>query len=350
MSRGVRNADVLVTGGAGFIGSTLVETLLKSGAAHVRVLDDLSTGDMDNLKAVTADVDVTVGSVLDADTVRRCCRGADLVFHLACLGVRHSLHSPVGNHEVNATGALTVLLAARTAGVAKVVHVSSSEVYGTARHAPMREAHPTLPETVYGAGKLAGEAYARAMWRTYGYPTVVVRPFNSYGPRSHYEGDSGELIPRTIVRLLAGSRPVIFGDGSQTRDFLHVTDTARALVALAGCDEAVGETVNVGSGVETSVREICTMLARLCGRSDLTPAYLPARPGDVHRLWVDNALVERLVGFRPTVEFADGLAELVGLFRAADVPAALLAPAVSDRNWLGPVSGDDAARVRMEAS
>jgi UDP-glucose 4-epimerase len=350
VTRGIRDADILVTGGAGFIGSTLVEALLRGGAARVRVLDDLSTGSADNLAAVSPDVELTVGSVLDADMMRRYCRGADLVFHLACLGVRHSLHSPVANHEVNATGALTVLLAARVAGVAKVVHVSSSEVYGTARHAPMDETHPTMPETVYGAGKLAGESYARAMWRTYGYPTVVVRPFNNYGPRSHHEGDSGELIPRTLVRLLAGERPVIFGDGSQTRDFLHVHDTARALVALAECEEAVGETVNVGSGVETSVQEICTMLARLCGRPHLTPAHLPARPGDVQRLWVDNTLVERLVGFTPAVTLADGLAELVARFRCARVPAALLAPSVSDRNWLGPASGDDVALVRMEAS
>ncbi len=187
-----------MTGGAGFIGSHLVEALAD---CRVRVLDDLSTGSQANLADACRRLDVTLieGDIRDPHRVAQALEGADAVFHLACRGVRHSIGNPLENHEVNATGTLVLLSEARRAGVQRFLHVSSSEVYGTARHVPMDEDHPTRPETVYGASKLAGEGYARAYFRTYGFPTLVVRPFNNFGPRSHYEGDAGEVIPRFIV-------------------------------------------------------------------------------------------------------------------------------------------------------
>src|SRR5262249_17766275 len=159
--------------------------------------------------------------------------------------------NPMANHEVNARGALLLLGEAHRGRVSRFVHVSSSEVYGTARHVPMDEDHPCYPETVYGAAKLAGEAYARAYHQTCRLPTVVVRPFNNFGPRSHFEGDAGEVIPRFAVWALNGRPPVIFGDGSQTRDFIYVAETARWLCRLAECDTLVGQTVNLASGRET---------------------------------------------------------------------------------------------------
>src|SRR5205807_8697625 len=153
--------------------------------------------------------------------------------HLACLGVRHSIHSPLENHEVNATASQHLLEEAKKADVRRLVYVSSSEVYGTARWAPMTEEHPTFPMTVYGASKLTGECYTRAYHRTYAFPTVVVRPFNTYGPHCHHEGDSGEVIPKFMLRCMAGRSLVIFGDGTQTRDFTYVSDTARGIF-LAG--------------------------------------------------------------------------------------------------------------------
>src|SRR6185503_3170205 len=152
-------------------------------------------------------------------------READVVYHLACLGVRHSVHSPLDNHDVNATGTLQLLEASRAAGVPKFVYVSSSEVYGTAKWVPMTEDHPTFPSTVYGGSKLAGECYTRAFSRTYGYPTVVVRPFNTYGPRSHHEGDGGEVIPKFLLRCLAGKPMIIFGLGA--RDYSRGHDSHR---------------------------------------------------------------------------------------------------------------------------
>jgi UDP-glucose 4-epimerase len=329
---------VLVTGGAGFIGSHLVDTLLARGAAHVRVLDNLVNGTRQNLAHLTGDpaVDLTVGDIRDETARSAALEDIDIVYHLACLGVRHSLHQPVENHLVNAGGTLAMLISARERQVQRFVYVSTSEVFGTAQYAPMDERHPTWPETVYGGGKLAGEAYARAFFRTYGMDTVVVRPFNTYGPRSHFEGDSGEVLPRTIVRLQAGHRPVIFGDGEQTRDFMHVSDTAAALALLARTPAVTGQTLNLGSGSEVSVNQLCATVAAAVGRPDLSPDHVEARPGDVRRLIGDPRLMNALTGFAPRVGFEDGVHDLVDWFsRSAQSRSAML-DRVADRNWLTP--------------
>jgi len=330
---GLDGRRVVVTGGAGFIGSHLVDALLGGEAASVVVLDNLVNGTADNLAAWEDDsrLELVVGDIRDRDEVARVVAGADVVFHLACLGVRHGLHSPVENHDVNASGSLTVALAARDAGIRRFIHVSTSEVFGTATAVPMDENHPTWPETVYGAGKLAGEAYARAMYRTYGMPVTVVRPFNTYGPRSHAAGDSGEIIPRTIVKMIHGERPVLFGTGAQTRDFMHVSDTAAGLLAFAQSDEAIGRTVTIGTGVETAMRDVCDLIAAALGRPDLTPRMLPARPGDVMRLCADGTTMEALTGFRPAVPLSDGIADLVAWFEAQDTSGML--DDIADTNW-----------------
>ncbi|CUR57077.1 dTDP-glucose 4,6-dehydratase [metagenome] len=329
---------ILVTGGAGFIGSQLVTTLLEStDAAHVRVLDSLATGHLENLAHLHQHVEagrlqVRVGDVVTDS--EEALGDVDVVFHLACLGVRHSLHDPMGNHRVNAEGTLALLQEALRRDVDRFVHVSSSEVYGTARYAPMDEGHPTCPETVYGGSKLAGEAYARAHFRTYGMPVVVARPFNTYGPRSHFEGDSGEVIPRSIVRALCGLPALIFGDGEQTRDFTHVRDTAAGLVALAQCDAALGETVNLGSGSEVSINDLATLVAGTVGLDGPAATHLDPRPGDVRRLIVDDSLMRSLTGWRPGVDFADGVEELVGWFRTRQQSPEEMLARIEDRNWV----------------
>jgi UDP-glucose 4-epimerase len=331
------NARVLVTGGAGFIGSHLVEELLLRGAAGVRVLDDLSNGSLSNLTDLADDPRLTVdeADIRDEVAVDRALDGVDVVFHLACLGVRHSLHAPFENHRVNAEGTLVLLERARAARVSRFVHVSTSEVFGTAQYAPMDERHPTWPETVYGGSKLAGEAYARAAFRTHGMPTVVARPFNTYGRRSHFEGDSGEVIPRTIVRALCGLPPLVFGDGEQTRDFTHVTDTARGLALLGEADVAVGQTVNLGSGSEVTINRLCEIVTTAIGRPELTPTHLEPRPGDVRRLLVDSTLMEQLTGFRPRMSFDEGVADLVQWFSAQPQSPQQMLARIEDRNWSG---------------
>jgi UDP-glucose 4-epimerase len=326
----LQGSSALITGGAGFIGSHLVDELLRNqGVGEVRVIDNLVNGRRENLELWSEDSRLTLieADIRDEAAVRDALQGVDTVFHLACLGVRHSLH-------VNAGATLTLLEAARELEIPRFVHVSSSEVYGTAQYAPMDEKHPTWPETVYGAAKLAGEAYARAAFRTHGYPAVVARPFNTYGPRSHFEGDSGEVIPRTIVRALNGLGGIIFGDGAQTRDFTHVTDTARALAELAKNDEVLGQTINIGSGSEVSINELCALVSTEITGGELSAEYLEARPGDVRRLIVNSSRMHELTGFKTTVTFDDGISELIKWFAAQPESPAEMLTRIERRNWV----------------
>jgi UDP-glucose 4-epimerase len=218
--------------------------------------------------------------------------------------------------------------------VHRLVHVSSSEVYGTARLVPMKEDHPTDPHTVYGASKLAGECYARAFERCYGFPSVVVRPFNSYGPRSHFEGDSGEVLPRFVLRGLAGQSLIIFGDGTQTRDLTHVYDTASAIAHAGVADGAIGKTLNVGSGSEISIRDLAETVRRVVGKPALPIEHVEPRPGDVLRLMADSSEAARTLKCSPAISLADGIADLVRRFSA--MPAHRLrdlASRVVVRNW-----------------
>jgi UDP-glucose 4-epimerase len=225
------SAQILVTGGAGFIGSHLVDALVAAGE-EVAVLDDFSTGEAANLEdaGVKGRLRLVQGSILDERVVGEAIEGCDRVFHLAVQCVRRSLGNPRESHDVNATGTLNVLEGARRAGVRRFIYCSSSEVYGNASSGLLNEEMTSCaPTTVYGGAKLAGEAYTEAYFHTYRMPTVVVRPFNAYGPRAHTRGDLAEVIPRFVIRALNGHAPVIFGDGSNGRDFTYVSDVARGL-------------------------------------------------------------------------------------------------------------------------
>jgi UDP-glucose 4-epimerase len=316
---------VVVTGGAGFIGSELARQLVAAGH-HVSLVDNLVNGVRDNVADVLGPSgELVVADVRDGARMASVLAGADVVFHLACLGLRHSLRKPGENHEVNATATLGLLEAARAGGVRRFVYVSSSEVYGTAQRTPMDEGHPTQPTTVYGASKLAGESYARAFHRTYGFATTVVRPFNAYGPRSHHEGDSGEVIPRFMLRCLAGRPMVVFGDGAQTRDFTFVADTARGILAAGLSDAAVGETVNLGYGREIAIRDLAARVAEVADRPGSAVLHEPARPGDVRRLCADTTKARRLLGFEPRVSLVEGLRRLRDWYTSLpESPQALL--------------------------
>ena len=325
-------STVVVTGGAGFIGSELVRQLAAAGS-RVVVIDNLVNGKRENLAGVAGDVTLLEEDIRKTPAFGPVLQDASIVYHLACLGVRHSVHSPVENHDVNASGTLRLLDASRAAGVPKFVYVSSSEVYGTARWAPMNEDHPTFPCTVYGGSKLAGEAYTRAFYRTYGYPTVVVRPFNTYGPRSHHEGDSGEVIPKFLLRCLAGKPMVIFGDGTQTRDFTYVSDSARGII-LAGAEAAaVGATINLGSGVEVTVNELARTIAAAAGRAEADVVHDDPRPGDVLRLCADMSQARTRLGYSVSVTLADGLAKLLAWYRANGTSPEELLRSEVVRNW-----------------
>jgi UDP-glucose 4-epimerase len=322
--------SALVVGGAGFIGSALVRELAATGP--VRALDDLSTGKAANVDGVEG-VELQVGSILDPAAVERALDGVDVVFHLACLGVRHSIHAPIANHEVNAAGTLQLLEAARRRGVLRFVYTSTSEVYGTAMTAPMSVDHPTYPHTVYGGSKLAGEAYTRAYHSTYGMETVVLRPFNAYGPRSHHEGDSGEVIPKFIVRAMNGLPPVIFGDGTQTRDFTFVEDTARAIALAGHAPAAVGRTINIGNGREIRIDRLAEMVTAAVGRPDLAAEHAEGRPGDVLRLIADASTANDLLGWSPSVSLDEGIRRLLAWHEEQGTDWAAALGEDVERNW-----------------
>jgi UDP-glucose 4-epimerase len=324
-----------VTGGAGFIGSELVRQLAARGD-RVLIVDNLVNGTRDNVAALLSDrVRLLVADVRDVSRYEHDLRDVRVVYHLACLGVRHSLHSPAENHAVNATGTLTLLAACRAAAIPRFVYVSSSEVYGTAKRVPMTEDHPAFPCTVYGASKLAGECYARAYYRSYGYPAVVVRPFNTYGPRSHHEGDSGEVIPKFMLRCLAGLPMIVFGDGTQTRDFTYVSDTAAGILLAGEHDDAIGDTINIGSGSEVAISELAHLVASATGR-DAAVQYDDPRPGDVLRLCADVSHARETLGYRAGTPLAEGLGQLLAWYRAQDVSPAQLLAEERVHNWAIP--------------
>jgi UDP-glucose 4-epimerase len=327
----------LVTGGAGFIGSHLVEHLVAADWA-VTVLDDMSVGKPANLSEAQArgDVQIVRGSVLDRRAIEEAAAGCDLVFHLAVQCVRRSLSRPLENHDVNATGTLNVLEVARRRRIRRFIYCSSSEVYGNSGDGPLDETTTICePATVYGAAKLAGEHYAKAYWQTYGLPTVVVRPFNAYGPREHATGELAEVIPRFVIRVLNGLPPVIFGTGENGRDFTYVTETARAIALAANCDALIGRVVNIAYGRMVSVRQLAETIARLCGRAGIAPLFIEPRPGDIRALQADTRLARERLAFVAQIGLDQGLRRYIDWFRTHHPdPVDLLEDDI--RNWHRP--------------
>lgn len=330
----LKNKKILLTGGAGFIGSHLVDALIKEGS-YVRVLDNLTNGKMENLKQHknNRNFEFISGNVINPKDVAKTMKNIDIVFHLACLGVRHSIKYPLENHRVNAKGTLTVLAAAFKEKVDKFIYCSSSEVYGTAQTVPMSENHPTRPCTVYGASKLAGEAYARAYYTTYGLRSIIVRPFNTYGPRSHYEDAAGEMIPRAIVRALGNKPILIFGDGTQTRDFTYVEDTVRGLVKSAKSDKLIGKTLNIGSGSEISINKLAKIIKSEVGNPEVKIKHLKSRPGDVLRLYADSALFRKLTSWKPKVSLKEGIIKTIKWFKSRPEGVQYLLSCEKAINW-----------------
>lgn len=330
----IRDKKVVVTGGAGFIGSHLADVLLNAGN-HVTVIDNFSSGSRTNLAHLAENPLVTVieGDVRDRSLLADALRGVDVVYHLAVQCLRLSFKNPELVHDVNATGTLSVCMESVANSVRRFIYVSSSEVYGSAVSAPMPEEHPLEPTTVYGASKAAGELYALSCFRTYGLQSMVVRPFNTYGPRSHFEGASGEVIPKFVLRMLNDVPPVIFGDGEQTRDFTYVTDTARGIYAASACDELVGRAVNIARGEEVSINRLAALVAQALAKESLRPRHMDARPADVLRHFADTAKARDLAGFSAEIDIQHGVSLYCDWFRSQgyDLKALLAQDAVI--NW-----------------
>ena len=323
---------VLVTGGAGFIGSNLVDALLDRGC-FVRAVDDFSVGSPDNLlEARERGAEVVRADVRDIEAMRTAAADVEVVMHLAVSCLRVSLFDPWPSHDVNAGGTLALLEAIKDLPVERFLYCSSSEIYGTAKTAPMAEDHPTEPTTVYGASKLAGEGYTLSYHRTHGLPVILARPFNTYGYREHYEGPSGEVIPKMVLRALGGEAPVIFGDGSQTRDFTFVSDTVRGLILATEADDLVGETINVAFGREVTIARIAELVCEVVDPT-LEPVRTDPRPADVHRHYADVRKARERLGFQAEIPIEEGIERYVNWFRERHDDVEALLAADVERNW-----------------
>ncbi len=327
-----RAGTVLVTGGAGFIGSALVAHLVGRGR-RVIAIDNLVNGKRENLAQLPADrARLVTADVRRPDEFAAALHEAGTVFHLACLGVRHSLHSPRENRDVNEGGTSAMLAAARAAGVSTFIHVSSSEVYGASGAGALTEDAPTRPTTPYAEAKLAAEAHARAAHAAGGMRVVILRPFNAYGPRCHHEGDAGEVIPKFLLRALADRKLVVFGDGEQTRDFTWVEDTAAGIVAAEIAPSASGQTINLGSGRAVTINALAALAGRAVGRP-VEIVHAPSRPDDTPHLRAEAGRALRLLGWQAETPLEEGLRRLVGWYRRQGTsPDRLLAEEI-DENW-----------------
>jgi len=304
----------LVTGGAGFIGSHLVERLVELGEA-VRVLDDLSTGRRENLSPFLDRIEFLEGDIRDLGTCRRAVAGADHVLHQAAIAsVALSVEDPLLTHAVNVTGTLNLLVAAREAGVASFVLASSSAVYGDDPAPAKVEGREGRPQSPYGVSKLAGERYAEAFHALHGMKTVALRYFNVFGPRQDPASPYAAVIPLFIARVLAGERPVIYGDGRQSRDFISVRNVVEANLLAARSAGGGGEAVNIAGGRGMTVNALLGAVNEALGTA-VEAVHAAPRPGDIKHSTADIAKARRIIGYEPAVPFADGLKETVDWYR-----------------------------------
>jgi UDP-glucose 4-epimerase len=322
----VEGAKCLVTGGAGFVGSAIVDQLLEAGATEVRVLDNFVRGNRGNLARAfeKGGVWVTDGDVSNRDVVDRLVQGTDYVFHQAALRITRCAEAPREAVSVLIEGTLNVLESAVRHRVKKVIAASSASVYGEPSYLPIDEAHPFNNRTLYGAGKIAGEQMLRAYYTTSGLPYVAFRYFNVYGPRMDITGVYTEVLVRWLDAIESGKPPLIFGDGSQSMDFVFVNDVARANL-LAAQSDVTDEVFNVGTGVQTSLNELCDLLLRLTD-SKLRPEYREARTVanvQTRRAAVDKA--KRELGFEARISLEQGLRDLIRWRHGVRQPVAVVA-------------------------
>ena len=307
---------VLVTGADGFIGSHLTEMLAGSGL-HVRALAQYNSfnswGWLDHVNCKN-DIEVVCGDVRDPHFCKSICNGVDTVFHLAALiAIPYSYQAPDSYVDTNIRGTLNICQAARDRGVQRVIHTSTSEVYGSAQYVPIDEKHPLQPQSPYSASKIAADAMAMSFQNAFDLPLTIARPFNTYGPRQ----SARAVIPTIITQIANGKKQIQLGDVSPTRDFNYVEDTCRGFIALAESDKTIGETVNVGSNFEISVGDTLNLIKNIMA-SDVEflvdEQRLRPEKSEVNRLWCDNGKIKQLTGFAPQVSLENGLRRTVDWF------------------------------------
>jgi nucleoside-diphosphate-sugar epimerase len=305
---------VLVTGGAGFIGSHLARAMAARDHG-VRILDDFSSGKRTNLSDLEGRVEIVEGSVLDEATLDRALDGVELVYHQAAIpSVPRSMAAPLASHQANATGTLNVLEAARRKGVRRVIYAGSSSAYGETPTLPKVESMATSPLSPYAVSKLAGEHYCQVYARAFGVETVVLRYFNVFGPRQDPNSQYAAVIPRFVTAALEGRRPVIFGDGTQSRDFCFIDNVIEANLLAADAREASGKVFNVACGRATDLNRVVQLVAEALDTA-LEPTYETGRAGDVKHSLADISAARKFLGYTASVSFEDGLLRTIEWYK-----------------------------------
>jgi UDP-glucose 4-epimerase len=305
----------LVTGGAGFIGSHIATALVERGD-RVRVLDNLSTGKRENLGHLAGKLELIEGALVDRAAVQRAVAGVDIVFHEAALAsVPRSVAAPLDTNDVCVTGTVNLLDVARQSGVKRVVYAGSSSIYGD-RTAEAAKHETDLPDPVspYAAAKAAGELYCQAFAATYGLPTVTVRYFNVFGPRQDPNSEYSAVIPKFVMKMLAGQRPTIFGDGKQSRDFTYVANVVTGNLLAASVPDAAGKTFNIACGDSLDLLELVAAINRVLG-TKIEPIFDPPRAGDVRSSLADVSLATKVLGYKPVIDFDEGLRRSIDYYR-----------------------------------
>jgi nucleoside-diphosphate-sugar epimerase len=306
----------LVTGGAGFIGSNLVDELLRRGQSVV-VLDDLSTGNEENLASVRSEIDLRVGSITDLATAQSACMGVDYVIHLAArTSVPKSVKDPLETNHANIDGTLNMLVAARDAKVRRFVYAASSSAYGETPTLPKIESMQPEPISPYGVTKFVGELYARVFGRVYGLENASVRYFNVFGPRQDPASQYSGVLSRFMLAILKGEPLVIYGDGEQSRDFTYIDNVVDGTLRACEAAGASGKVFNGGTGARTTLNEVAKLLEKITGKKIQTK-YDPPRAGDIRDSQADVSLARKILGYEPRVLFEEGLRRTWEWYKAA---------------------------------
>ena len=307
--------DYLITGGAGFIGSNIAEHLVGQGRS-IRIFDNFSTGKRANVQSFATKTEIVEGDLRDPKSVEQAVRDVRYVLHLGAIpSVTRSVEDPLTTNQVNITGTVNLLIAARDAGVKRVVFTSSSSVYGDTPTLPKREDMPPSPLSPYAVHKITGEYYAAIFWRLYGLETLALRYFNVFGPRQNPQSQYAAVIPRFITAILRDQSPTIFGDGSQTRDFSHVENVIQAnILACEAPKEALGQSFNIACGGRISLLDLVDTVNKILGKN-VKPKFDPARPGDILHSQADIMKAEKLLGWKPVVNFPEGIAKTVAWYQ-----------------------------------
>lgn len=313
----LKNKNILVTGADGFIGSHLTQMLFKE-KANIKALSQYNSfnywGWLEDIDCL-GKIEVLNGDIRDPHYCKHITKDIDVIFHLAALiAIPYSYIAPDSYVDTNVKGTLNICQAALDNKVQRLIHTSTSEVYGTAKYVPIDEKHPLQPQSPYSASKISADMIAMSFYNAFGLPLTTVRPFNTYGPRQ----SARAVIPTIITQIASGKKKIKLGDITPTRDFNYVEDTCRGFIELAKCDEAIGETVNIGSNYEISIKEILELIKKLMNSDvEFTSEEQRKRPekSEVRRLWCDNTKIEKLTGFKPSLSIEDGLKKTIDWFK-----------------------------------